>query len=198
MVLHEAFGITPHIQRVCAQYSAAGYVCAAPALLMPSTGKTNGLVLPQNKAGLDEARTLILSTQREDLYAMLRATAAWGEGQHLPVAAVGYCWGGSCAYVAGVVVPNLKASLCYYGGQLAQLCAEAQPVCPTLIHLATADRYIPLIPTTQALAAHHPSAMVHIYDADHGFNRDDGKTFNAPAAALAFTRSLDFLDKSLT
>ncbi|MFO0500488.1 MAG: dienelactone hydrolase family protein [Pseudomonadota bacterium] len=201
MVLHEAFGITPHIERVCAQYSAAGLVCAAPALLMPSTGQPHGVVLPQNKQGLDEARRLIIGTERKDLYAILQTTAAWGAAQGgeevLPVAALGYCWGGSCAYVAGVVVPNLKAVISYYGGQLAQLCVEAQPKCPTLIHLATADRYIPLNPTTAALSQHHPAAKVYIYDADHGFNRDDGKTYNPAAATLAFQRSLDFINQSI-
>lgn len=197
MVLHEAFGVTPHIERVCAQYSAYGFVCAAPALLMPATGQPHGVVLPQNKQGLDEARRLIIGTERRDLYAMIQATAAWGTKQNLPAAAVGYCWGGSCAYVAGVVVPELKAAVSYYGGQLAQLCAEAQPKCPTLIHLASADRYIPIGAATAALAEHHPAAKVHIYDADHGFNRDDGKTFNPAAATLAFQRSLDFINQSI-
>jgi carboxymethylenebutenolidase len=197
MVLHEAFGITPHIQRVCAQYSAAGYVCAAPALFMPASGKAEGIVLPQNKEGLDTARSMIIGTPRADLVAMLQASATWAGAQGLPTVALGFCWGGSCAYVAGVCVPGLKAAVGYYGGMLAQLCAEAQPACPTLIHLATQDRYIPLTETVKAFQTHHPAAQVMVHEADHGFNRDDGVTYNPTVAAYAQQESLKFIEKAL-
>ncbi len=196
MILHEAFGVTPHIQRVCAAYTAQGYLCAAPAMLMVGSGRPEGVVLPQNKEGLDEGRKLIMATPIPAWVAMMQATHDWLTAQGVASAALGYCWGGSCAYLAGVHLKGLKASVAYYGGMLGELAAQAQPACPTLIHLATADRYIPIKETCQALAHHHPAATVHVYEADHGFNRDDGKAFDAAASLLARQRTDDFLTKA--
>jgi len=196
IILHEAFGVTPHIQRVCAAYAQAGYLCAAPAMLMHATGQPTGVVLPQTKAGLEEGRKLIMATPRAQWVEMIQAVVAWAAAQGLPSATLGYCWGGSCAYWGGSQIPTLKAAVAYYGGMLAELAAQGQPACPTLIHLATLDRYIPLEPTRQAFARHHPQAVVHVYEADHGFNRDDGKTYNHAASQLARARTLEFLEKA--
>jgi carboxymethylenebutenolidase len=45
----------------------------------------------------------------------------------------------------------------------------------------------------RGLAAAHPSAQVFLYPADHGFNCDQRGSYDAPAAALARRRTLDFL-----
>jgi carboxymethylenebutenolidase len=37
--------------------------------------------------------------------------------------------------------------------------------------------------------------VTHIYEADHGFNCDARGQFDADAAALAWTRTLTFLDE---
>jgi carboxymethylenebutenolidase len=196
VVLHEAFGVTPHIERVCAEYATEGYLCAAPAMLMHASGRPEGVVLPQNKEGLEAGRKLIMATPLPQWVAMIQAVVTWAAGQGLASATLGYCWGGSCAYCAGAQIPALKAAVAYYGGMLAELTAQGQPTCPTLVHLATADRYIPLEATLKAFAHHHPQALVHVYEADHGFNRDDGKTFDKLASQLAKARTLELLNKA--
>jgi carboxymethylenebutenolidase len=197
VVLHEAFGVTPHMQRVCTEYAAEGYLCAAPAMLMHASGKAEGVVLPQNKEGLDEGRKLIMATPIPQWVAMIQAVVNWAAAQGLNSATLGYCWGGSCAYLGGAQIPELKAAISYYGGMLAELTAQAQPKCPTLVHLATADRYIPLEATLKAFAHYHPEAAVHVYEADHGFNRDDGKTYDKLASGLAKARTLEILNKNI-
>jgi carboxymethylenebutenolidase len=47
------------------------------------------------------------------------------------------------------------------------------------------------------VAAAHPDVEVHIYPADHGFNCDQRESYDAPSAALAWTRTLAFLRKHL-
>ena len=56
---------------------------------------------------------------------------------------------------------------------------------------------MPRFPWTacKALAAAHPEAQVFFYDADHGFNCDQRKSYNAAAAKLARERTLEFLRK---
>ena len=40
-----------------------------------------------------------------------------------------------------------------------------------------------------------PGVIVHVYDADHGFNCDHRGSYDAPAAKLALSRSLEFFGK---
>jgi carboxymethylenebutenolidase len=197
VVLHEAFGVTPHIKRVCEDFAGQGYMVIAPAMLALALNKPEGAVLTQNKAGLDEARRLIGETDRAELLSLVRACTEWGQAQGLKVATCGYCWGGSVAYMAAAHDPEIAACVSYYGGQLQYLTAEAQPKCPTLVHLAELDQYIPIGDATAALAAHHPAAHVEVYEADHGFNRDDGVTYDPGAALVARRLTLDVFGANL-
>lgn len=197
VVLHEAFGVTAHIKRVCEDFAGQGYVAIAPAMLAFAVGKAEGVVLPINKNGLDEARRLILQTERADILGMLAACRDWAQGQGLKVALCGYCWGGSVAYMGASHVEGIAVCISYYGGQLAALTAEAQPPCPTLVHLAVHDQYIPLDEAVEALKTHHPAAQVQVYEADHGFNRDDGVTYDAGVALVARRLSLDVLQRNM-
>ncbi len=197
VVLHEAFGVTAHIKRVCEDFAGQGYVAIAPAMLAFAMEKAEGVVLPINKKGLDEARRLIEATERADIVSMLAACVAWGKGQNLSVALCGYCWGGSVAYMGASHVEGIAACVSYYGGQLAKLTAEAQPRCATLVHLATLDQYIPLEEAVEALKRHHPAAQVQVYEADHGFNRDDGVTYDPGVALVARRLTLDVIQQNM-
>ena len=197
VILHEAFGVTAHIKRVCEDYAGQGYVVVAPAMLAFAVGKPEGVVLPINRNGLDEARRLIEATERQDILDMVAACVAWGKAQNLNVALCGYCWGGSVAYMGASHLDGIAACVCYYGGQIAKLTAEAQPRCPTVVHLAEHDRYIPVDEAVAALKAHHPAAQVQVYDADHGFNRDDGVTYDPGVALVARRLSLDVIQKNM-
>lgn len=197
VVLHEAFGVTAHIRRVCEDFAGQGYVAIAPAMLAFAVGKAEAVVLPINKNGLDEARRLIEATERADILAMLEACVAWAKVQGLKVAFCGYCWGGSVAYLGASHVKDVAACVSYYGGQLAKLTAEAQPQCPTLVHLAVHDQYIPLEEAVEALKRHHPAALVQVYEADHGFNRDDGVTYDPGVALVARRLTLDVIQRNM-
>ena len=198
VVLHEAFGVTPHIKRVCEDFADQGYAVIAPAMLSLATGKPEGKVLGQTKAGLDEARELIGQTDDTELLALIEACVAWGKAQELKVAVCGYCWGGSVAYASAAQLPQIDACVCYYGGKIHELAAQMQPKCATLVHLAKLDRYIPIEAAVTALATYNQAAHVEVYEADHGFNRDDGVTFDMGAAMVARRLTLDVFDKNLS
>lgn len=197
VVLHEAFGVTAHMKRVCEDYAGQGYAVIAPAMLSLALGKAEGAVLPQNKNGLDEARRLIEATDPTALLALVSACVDWGKVQGLKVGVVGFCWGGSVAYSSASQLETVDACVCYYGGRIHELCKGAQPACATLVHLAKEDRYIPIDEATRALAEHDKAAHVEVYEADHGFNRDDGVTFDIGAALVARRLTLDLFDKNL-
>ena len=197
VVLHEAFGVTPHIKRVCKDFAEQGYAVIAPAMLSLAVGKPEGKVLCQTKAGLDEARDLIGHTDEGELLALVKASVGWGKAQGLKVAVCGYCWGGSVAYACASRLPEIDACVCYYGGKIHELAAQMQPKCATLVHLARLDQYIPIEAAVASLAEHDKAAHVEVYEADHGFNRDDGVTYDIGAAMVARRLTLDVFDKNL-
>src|SRR4051812_31570431 len=99
VVLHEAFGVTPHIKRVCQDYAGQGFVAIAPAMFSWALGKPEGIVLDQSGAGLEKARELIAMVSKEQVIETVRVCVKWAKGEGLSSAVVGYCWGGSCAYL---------------------------------------------------------------------------------------------------
>lgn len=197
LILHEAFGVTPHIQRMADLYAFKGYLAVAPEMLARAQPDADKRVLPYSKEGLDEGRRLITAIPHAEWITDMAAAAAWMTANGAPkLGAVGYCWGGSLAYMAACKVPGMGAASGYYGGMLKELVGMMRPQCPVLIHLATLDRYIPLEPTIEAFKQ-VPEVELHVYDADHGFNRDDGITFNQGASDTALERTLAFLQSNL-
>lgn len=215
IILHEAFAVTPHICRVADGFAREGFLCIAPDLFarqraaeVAKTGQENPLwehigplpSLPINNGGLQLARDYINSTPRESNARDIDLARNWLKTKHpeLPVGIIGYCFGGSMAYyTAGHRHGQYAACVAYYGGMLAEAAAHAQPNCPTMIHLAEDDRYIPLRETVNALRNHHPAARVVVHAADHGFNRDDGVTYDAAVADEAKGQTLHFLREYL-
>ena len=67
---------------------------------------------------------------------------------------------------------------------------------PTMLHFGTKDAHIPLAGVREFEAA-HPDLPVYVYEADHGFNCDERGTYDAPSAALARTRTLEFFKREI-
>jgi carboxymethylenebutenolidase len=78
------------------------------------------------------------------------------------VGIVGYCFGGTLAWLAGTRL-NPHAAVCYYGGRIAQYAAEA-PRCPVMLHFGTKDKHIPPSEMEKIQRA-HPELPVFLYDA---------------------------------
>jgi carboxymethylenebutenolidase len=111
------------------------------------------------------------------------------------VGVVGFCLGGTVAWAAAGRLSGLSAAVGYYGGGIIGL-KDLKPKTPTLLHFGEKDTHIP-IAGVKDVAAAHPDVEVHIYPADHGFNCDQRDSYDAPSAALAWRRTLEFLKKHL-
>ena len=72
-----------------------------------------------------------------DVQATIDAAGSAGK-----VAALGYCWGGSLAYIAAARLGALSCAVGYYGAQIAAHSGET-PHVPVLLHYAETDEYIP-------------------------------------------------------
>ena len=104
---------------------------------------------------------------------------------------VGYCWGGSVAFLANTRLGLPAVS--YYGARSLPFLDEPLRA-PMLFHFGGQDASIP----ADAIELHRqkqPEAAIHVYaDASHAFNRDvDNQHYHAASATLARQRTLAFL-----
>ncbi len=186
IVLQEIFGITEHIQDVCQQYAAHGYLAIAPALF--DRIKKN-IVL--DYSSIAEGRDYKMQLQDEQVLLDIAAAAATAEND-LKVAVIGFCFGGALSYLASTRL-NLDCAISYYGGGIAEKYINQNPLCPIMYHFGALD---PIIPSTDvaAIQSNHPEGSFHIYeDAGHGFNCNFRKDYHEESAKIAFARSLEFL-----
>ena len=188
VVVQEIFGVTRHIRAVADQYAAAGFLAVAPALFdrverdvdVPYTDMAKGLSYMQ---ALNNAQVML------DLQAAVLRVRPAGK-----VAVVGYCWGGTMAYLAAAQL-EIDAAVAYYGGGISRH-LDAKLRAPVMFHFGEKDAHIPRT-TVEQIRAAHPEGIYHLYPADHGFNCTDRASHEPESAKLALQRSLEFLHRHL-
>ena len=188
VIIQEIFGVNGHIRRVTDGYAADGYVALAPALF---DRIEPGIEMGYEQADIDRGRGLRgklgWDTMLMDLRAGVKALAAEG----LKVAVVGYCMGGSLAWLSATRIPGLAAAVGYYGGAVAEF-AQEKPGCPVLLHFGETDASIPNEHWDRIRAA-QPTVPLHVYPAGHGFSCDERGSYHEPSARLARERTIQFL-----
>lgn len=191
VVLHEIFGLNLHIREVCDGFARRGYLAVAPALFDRAE---RDVELAYGAASIERGRALRAAigwdASLHDVQAAIAAAAAGG-----PVGVIGYCWGGTLAFLAATRLTGLACAISYYGGQTTPFAGERIRV-PVLMHFGELDPRIPMV-DIRTQAQGNPDIRIHLYPADHGFNCDHRQEFHRASAELALTRTLDFLDRSL-
>lgn len=190
VVCQEIFGVNEHIRAVCDGFAGEGYQTVAPALfdrLEP------GVELGYSDDDTARGRALRTALAWDDVMRDVGAAAEEVRGG-AGVGVIGYCWGGSVAWLAACRLP-VRAAVSYYGGQVHEFRAEA-PGCPVQFHFGTKD---PIIPNEHVaeIAALHPDIPLYTYDAGHAFDCAPRPDYDPAAAALARQRTLDFLVQHL-
>ncbi len=187
VVVQEIFGVNAHIRSVVDRYAAFGYRAIAPALF--DRGE-RGVELGYDEAGRARGIELVMPIAWDP--AMLDVAAAVDHVSETgPVAVIGFCFGGSIAWIAADELP-IAAAVGYYGGQVHSM-IDRTPKVATMLHFGELDHGIPL-DQVEAIAAAHPDVPVHVYPgADHGFSCDARESHDALSAAIALGRTLDFL-----
>ena len=192
VVLQEIFGVNVHIRDVCDGFAADGFTCIAPALYDRSSRRD--CELGYEAEDMAAGRKLREEFSWDDTVRDVAAAVAVLAGEGLGVGSVGYCWGGTISFLAGVRL-DVSAAVVYYGGQIIPYRNE-KARCPMLMHFGEHDAGIPLSDVEQIRAA-QPGAAVHIYDAGHGFNCDRRGSYDEAAAKLARQRTTDFFGTHL-
>lgn len=191
LVIQEIFGVNEHIRAVTDSFAAEGYVAIAPALF---DRIRKGIELGYNADTMKEGMGYVMQLKPEKTLLDLAASIAVVKHARR-VGAVGFCWGGKMAYIAGCELP-IACGVAYYGGGIAKELGKT-PNCPMLYHFGGRDTHIPQSDIDQIRAADTRGTFYIYPDAEHGFNCDMRGSYNAPAAQLARQRTLAFLARHL-
>lgn len=191
VIVQEIFGVNAHIRSVVDRYASFGYRAIAPAMF---DRVERGVELDYDAADVEQGIALRQKLSWDD--SVLDVAAAV---EHVSdtgaVAVVGYCYGGSMAWLAAASLP-IAAAVGYYGGQVVDF-IDRTPQVPTMLHFGAVDHAIS-VDDVRMVAERHPDVAVHIYDdAGHGFNCDARGSYHPEAAALAEERTREFLDLHL-
>lgn len=193
VVVHENRGLNPHIEDVARRAAVAGFVALAPDALTPLGG------YPGTD---DKGRELQSKRDRNEMLEDFIAGFEYlKQESHCngKVGVVGFCFGGGIANLMAVRLPDLAASVPFYGGQPP---VEDVPKikAPLLIHYASLDtRVNEGWPAYEAaLKANQKEYTAYIYEnVNHGFHNDTTPRYDKPAAELAWKRTTDFFTARL-
>ncbi len=189
VIIQEIFGVNHHIRTVCDRYAEHGYTSVAPAVF--------DRIQPNFESGysqqeVEHARTFV---PKIDWAAMMRDTAAAiSAAQNVgKVGIVGYCLGGSVAFLSACRLDGLSCAVGYYGGVIAKY-ADEEPKVPTLLHFGDQDHSISMA-DVELIKQKRPDCEIHVYHAGHGFSCDARGSFNEAAHKEALGRTLAWLSR---
>lgn len=189
VVVQEIFGVNEHIRAVCKTFADHGYVAMAPAFF---DHFEHDVQLRYDPEGIAHGRELVERLGFEHALQDVRATAAQ-LAESGKVGVVGYCWGGTVAFLANTRLSMPAVS--YYGARTVPFLDERIDA-PMMFHFGEHDPSI----SARDIELHREQqehAEVHVYPAGHGFNCDQRADFEPHSAALALERTLGFFRRTL-
>jgi len=193
VVVQEIFGVNAHIREVADGWANDGFLVVAPTIF---DRFEKGVELDYSPEGWKVAMGFAAKlnpVQSLDEVGAAAAYAAKETGKKVGV--IGYCYGGSMAWLSAARLP-IAAAVGYYGGLIPKLISE-EPNVPVMLHFGLKDTHIP-VASVEAVAQRHPEVTIYWYEAGHAFNRAADPTAYVPDEALvARSRSLVFLKKHL-
>lgn len=192
VVVQEIFGVNAHIRSVTDGYAKDGFLAVAPALF---DRIERGVELGYEGADMQTARSLMPKLDAEKALADIAASLEFAaNATRKKVGVVGYCFGGSMAWLAAARL-HTDVAVGYYGGNIVKYAGEKLSA-PVMLHFGKQDAHIPAEDVEKVHTA-HPEVDIYWYDAGHGFNCDARGSYDKASAKLARERSLSFLKKHL-
>jgi len=193
VVVHENRGLNPHIEDVARRAALEGFISIAPDALTPLGG------YPGSD---DKGRELQSKRNRDEMLEDFIAAYEYLKNHadcNGKVGVVGFCFGGWIANMMAVRIPELTASVPFYGGQPP---VEDVPKINTelLLHYAELDtRVNEGWPAYEAaLKENNKVYKAYIYPrVNHGFHNDTTPRYDKDAATLAWKRTVVFFRERL-
>lgn len=202
ILFQEAFGVNAHIRDLAGRFAGEGYVVVAPEMFH----RTADPGFEAAYSDFESVRPHVAKLTTDGIAADAAAARAFLHGDSRVdgdrIAAIGYCMGGRCAYIANATLP-LRAAVSYYGGGIAPELLDRVPAMhgPHLFFWGEKDEKI-----TPALRASIINAFraagkafvnVEMSEAGHGFFCDQRAAYHADSAVEAWALTLAFLSRNL-
>jgi carboxymethylenebutenolidase len=182
VICHAIWGVTPHLRALAEEWASDGYEVLVPNLFarfgqdFADQDTDPDLYARQDGYGRQTGWGV---TTLPDVQTAIDALAG-------PVFLLGFCFGGTAAWLAACRCQRLTAVACYYGGAIDQY-ADETPLCPTILHFGKTDELIPPA-MVETITNAHPDIPAFLYDAGHGFVAPSG--YQPDAARLSRLRTL--------
>jgi carboxymethylenebutenolidase len=212
LVVHEVWGIAPHITSVAERFAREGYFAVAPDLLTGTVDVKAASVLQEDLFN-PEKRNLAQPKLRHIMTPMMNPEFGSVTAKRLQscfdylyaqpqtkkqVAIVGFCFGGTYSFALAVREPKLKLALPFYGHADFSVEELANIKCP--IQAFYGERDDNLMQSLPELKSKMQSAQVNfnatVYpDCGHAFFNDTNRfAYNEAAATDAWRKSLAALE----
>lgn len=192
ILIHEWWGVTPHIEEVAQRYAREGFIVIAPDLYDGVTTRDPG-----------EAAQLMagLSVEKGISYLRVVLDALRNRPEVTAVGVTGFCMGGTFALRLACTAP-VEATVPFYGDVPEETGFIAGLTCPLLFIGGGRDEWITpakMARLEAALREHGRTGEVRIYpDAAHAFFNDTRPEVYRPTdAADAWKTVVDFLKQRL-
>ena len=193
VVIQEIFGINGGIRAMVDSWAAIGYHAIAPDLFWRQEHdiELDADVPEEFQRALGHMERFDGTKAVADIEAAIKLLRSKGCKK---VGVIGYCLGGFLAYLCATRTDS-DASIGYYGVSIDTKLDEQHAIGkPLMLHIATADGFVPAASQEAIHAAlggnHH--VTIHDYDADHAFARHSGSSRVPVLAEIADARSRDF------
>lgn len=198
IIVQEWWGLNDQIKSVADRLAGANYRALVPDLYR---GK---MALEENEAkhlmqGLDFG-----DAAGQDIRGAVQYLKKTGSSR---VGVMGYCMGGALTLLSAVNVPELDVAVIWYGCPPLEYIDATRIKVPLLGHWGTRDSVFPISQVDgleKKLRSAHVTFEFHRYDAKHAFANETADSkhldylhYDPAAAALAWRRTMEFLDKSL-
>jgi len=189
VILQEIFGVTEHMQNISRRYAEQGYRTIVPALFDRVAPDS---VIPYAEA--DQGRALAGQCQPNEVLKDIQAAADLVSVGN-KVSVLGFCWGGTYAYLSACEL-HISAAVAYYGTRIVEQ-LNKKPRCPVQFHFGEEDPMITPDHVEQIKAA-NPTQPIYVYQgAGHAFSNADRPSYHEEASRLAEDRTLSFLQQTV-
>ena len=112
IVIQEIFGIDRHVRADVERWAKMGYEAIAPSLF---DRRVKDYIAPHDAAGIEAGRAHAMATPLDQALGDIAACRDFLAKHGGKVHVVGYCYGGSLAWLSAAKVEGLAASSSYYG-----------------------------------------------------------------------------------
>ncbi len=200
LLLQEIFGVNRSLREIADYYAEEGYVCLAPDLFWRiEPGVELGYSQAEIQKGSSYLEQFDVNQSLEDCRDALR-TLRRREECIGKIGALGFCLGGSLAYLAAART-DIDCAVSYYGISIGKKLDEASRIkCPMVFHFAELDRYVPAEARQQIKAAFAERTEVEFYiypGCDHAFATPERPSFDKAATLMAHSRSIGLFRRVL-